>query len=407
MTIPLEFTSEYVTTHSEEQLQHHRAFLRSGEPFRSMLKANPWLRPLKPGEELFFDGTRYWDTTTADQHPYWREHVLPVPNKDIRQLRQDLHEWGYCLIEDGLSAAQCEQFVHRLRNQAEGERAAGVDQYTPSGQQINTLVNKGRCFAGCIEQHPDHVQAGPVIEQLMNETLGDGWICHSFLAICADPGGHPQGLHIDQGPLLPWMTEQAPALMNTMYIPQDVDEVNGGTLMIPGSHKIMIDAGSGGQIGQLPPAINLKAKAGTVMLFDGRVLHGTGANRSDDQRLVAVMSNVKNWMRTQENWVVSVAPEVLAQASPKLRHRMGLQALTWGATVEGFGMGAPGRIDDVWGDIAPFREAQERGEYHRVRELSAASPTTELEKAYTIRHVQHALREDRKLRKAQKADTKA
>ena len=96
-----------------------------------------------------------------------------------------------------------------------------------------------------------------------------------------------------------------------MYIPQDINEKNGGTLVIPGSHRILIEAGSGGKVGKLPPAINLEAKAGTVMLFDGRMLHGTGVNRTDKQRFVATMSNVKAWTRTQENWVISVAPDVL------------------------------------------------------------------------------------------------
>ena len=40
-------------------------------------------------------------------------------------------------------------------------------------------------------------------------------------------------------------------------------------------------------------------------------------------------------MRQQENWVLTVSPEVLKEASPKLLHRMGMQALTYGATIEG------------------------------------------------------------------------
>ena len=180
-------------------------------------------------------------------------------------------------------------------------------------------------------------------------------------------------MHIDQGPLLPWITEEAPALVNTMYIPQDIDEQNGGTLLIPGSHRILIDAGSGGAIGELPPTINLEAKAGTIMIFDGRLLHGTGVNRTNERRIVATMSNVKAWMRTQENWVLSVAPDVLENASDKLLHRMGLQAVTYGATVEGFGLGASGRIGDRWGSIKQFRIANDQGSYCRVRQLSKES----------------------------------
>jgi len=173
-------------------------------------------------------------------------------------------------------------------------------------------------------------------------------------------------------------------LVNTMYIPQDINEENGGTLVIPGSHKIMSEAGSGGKIGKLPPAINLEAEAGTIMIFDGRLLHGTGVNKTDKRRFVATMSNVKAWMRTQENWSLSVAPDVIENASPKLLHRMGMQAIVYGATIEGFGMGASGKVGDVWGNMKPFRTAYDEGKYERVRELSPKSSKEDLSKDYTV-----------------------
>ena len=107
-------------------------------------------------------------------------------------MRADFLQWGYCLIEDALSTEQCQAFLTRLLEQAEGERQAGIDQQTPTGQYINTLINKGPMFAGCIEQDPQFVQAGPLIEQLLDESLGKGWICHSFLANGADPGRYPK-----------------------------------------------------------------------------------------------------------------------------------------------------------------------------------------------------------------------
>lgn len=395
MTVPPEFSPEYVKESSPPQDLLYADFLKSFGPFRSLMANNPWLRPPDFSKPLEWGTGRYWDTTVGRKHPYWSKHALPQPTKQIRQMRKDLLEWGYCLIEDGMSQPQCEAFYTRLWQQSEGEKLAGIQQKSPTGQMVNTLVNKGECFRLCIEQNPQGVQAGPVIEQIMNETLGANWICHSFLAIGSDPGGYPQSLHIDQAPLLPWLTVEAPALFNTMYIPQDVDEVNGGTLLIPGSHRILCAAGTRGEIGALPPAINLEARAGTIMLFDGRLLHGAGVNRSDKRRYVAVMSNVKPWMRTQENWQLSVAPEVLQSASPRLRHRMGFQAYTSGSTVEGFGMGSRGTIGDAAGDIRPFRQALERGEYERVGELSPQSPGSDMSKNYTLRQVVAELRKRR------------
>ena len=380
-----EFTKEHVEENSTQENGLFYDFLHSKEPYQSIFKNNPWMMPPDLKRPLEWGGGQYWDTTVARKHEYWKKFDLPKPSKDINQIRKDFLKWGFALIEDAMSKNQTEKFLNRLLDQAEGERLANVENLTPSGQYVNTLINKGEVFAQCIEQNPEAVQAGPLIEQLLNESLGKGWICHSFLANGADPGGYPQGLHMDQGPLSPWITKEAPALVNTMYIPQDINEENGGTLVIPGSHRIMIEAGSDGQIGELPPAINLEAKAGTVMLFDGRLLHGTAVNKSNKPRFVATMSNVKSWMRTQENWVISVAPEILKNASPKLLHRIGLQALTYGSTIEGFGLGANGKIGDKWGAINQFRIAYDEGNYERVRELSKNSSKKDLTKGYTVK----------------------
>ena len=385
-----EFSQEYFDENTTKENRLFNTFIDSKEPYKSIFQNNPWMIPPDIKRPLEW-GDHYWDTTVARKHDYWKNFELPSPTKDIVQIRQDFKKWGYALIEDALSEIQCQNFLNRVLEQAAGEKLAGLDAQTPSGQYVHTLINKGEVFGKCIEQNPEAVQAGVLIENFLNETLGKGWICHSFLANGAEKGKYPQGLHMDQGPLSPWMTEESPALVNTMYIPQDVNEENGGTLVIPGSHKIMIDAGSNGEIGELPPAINLEAKAGTIMMFDGRLLHGTAVNKTDEVRFVATMSNVKPWMRTQENWVLSVDPEVLNRASPKLLHRMGLQALTYGSTVEGFGMGASGKDGDERGNIKNFREAYDKGEYVRVGELSSRSSKEDLEKKYTLKEAKTKL----------------
>ena len=63
------------------------------------------------------------------------------------------------MIEDALSEAQVSQVLTRVLEQAEGERLAGIAQRTPSGQNINCCVNKGRCFEGLIAQDPEATQA--------------------------------------------------------------------------------------------------------------------------------------------------------------------------------------------------------------------------------------------------------
>jgi ectoine hydroxylase-related dioxygenase (phytanoyl-CoA dioxygenase family) len=384
MTEIKEFTQEYIDKNSPDKDKLFKQFLDSQEPYTSIFKNNPWLLPpdfKKPLES----GDHFWNTTVGRKHPYWKNKNLPKPTKEIKQIRKDFKKWGYALIEEGMSEKQCKVFIDRLLEQAEGEKLANVNSLTPSGQYVHTLINKGKVFRQCIEQDIEAVQAGTLIENFLNETLGKGWICHSFLANGAEKGYYPQVLHIDQSPLSPWITEEAPALVNTLYIPQDVNEENGGTLIIPGSHKNIIKAGSNGDVGKLNPAINLETSAGTIMLFDGRLLHGTGVNKTSKIRFVAAMSNVKSWMRSQENWIISVDPEIIKNASPKLLHRMGMQAVTYGGTIEGFGMGAAGKVDESRGSVKYFREAFDEGEYIRVGQLSSTSPKSDLKKNYTLR----------------------
>lgn len=392
MPVPVEFTPEFIKAHSPPNEKMYRNLPGFKEPFLSMMTANPWLKPpnyrkpLEWGPPPQYGLSHYWDTTVARKHVYWKDYDLPKATKDIRKIRRDLSEWGYCLIEDGLSKEQYNHMKKRLLEQAEGELAAGIPFRTPQGQYVHGLVNKGDCFVKCIEQNPEGVQAGPLIEQIVDETLGEGWICNSFVANGSDPGGHPQILHQDtNGDFGPFRGHfEAPTLFNTAYILEDTNEENGGTIFVPGSHRILSEA-KNGPVGKLPPPINLEAKGGTIVMWDGRLLHGAGANRSNMRRYVCTASSIKPWFRPQEQWLLSVKPDVLATASPKLLHRMGFQAATPHGTVEGFGMGSSGRIGDMSGSLLLFRQALEKGEYRRVTELSPAMPPERLQEEFTIR----------------------
>ncbi len=393
--MPDEFNPEFIKAKSDPGKQMYRAEVTSTEPMKSVLENNPEIYFVPPqrradwGNWTFKPGS-YYDTTTGAKHPYWQDYNLPQPTKDIDQLRQDMLKWGYCEIQDALSADQVARMRKRVLEQAEGERLAGIAQRTPSGQNINCCVNKGRCFELFIEQHPSVMQGGALVEQLVTEALGSGWICTSLIAALSLQGGVPQALHQDQSNTL---DSRSPMTINLLTAITDVDETNGGTLVIPGSHEVLSRAVREGRpVGKLPPAINLQARAGTVVITDGRLLHGTGINHTDEPRIVMLNGMQKPWMRQQENWMLSASPEVLRRASPKLLHRMGFQATTGTQTNEGHGFGAKGLPGEAAGGTVGFRLAADEGEYLRVGELSPTSTEEQLNAPYTLREVVGAAR---------------
>jgi ectoine hydroxylase-related dioxygenase (phytanoyl-CoA dioxygenase family) len=389
-SIPNEFDPTYINARSTPELQMYHAEVNTQEPMKSVLQNNPEIYFVTPkrssdwGNWEFKKGA-YYDTTIGSKHPYWHDKELPQASKDIEQLRHDMLKWGYCKVEDGLSADKVALIRQRVLEQAEGERLAGIAQRTPSGQNINCCVNKGQCFEGLIELNLDVVQGGALIEQLVTEALGAGWICTSLIAAVSLAGGVPQALHQDQNNAL---DSRSPMTVNILTAITDVDETNGGTLVIPGSHLVLSEAVRMNKpVGKLPPAINIDAKAGTMVITDGRLLHGTGINHTKTARIVMLNGMQKSFLRQQENWMLSVSPEVLKRASPKLLHRMGFQATTGTQTNEGHGFGAKGLIDEAAGLTVDFRLAADRDEYLRVGELSAKSTKEQLSAAYTLRDV--------------------
>ncbi len=388
--IPNEFDPQFIAQHAAAERRIYEQENTSKEPMASVLANNPEIYFVPPqrrsdwGNWTFKPGS-YYDTTIGSKHPYWQDFDLPKATKDIDQLRADLVQWGYCKVEGAMSDQQVADMRQRVLEQAEGETLAGIAQRTPSGQNINSCINKGRCFELFIEQHPDAAQGGPLVEQLVTEALGPGWICNSLIAAISLRGGVPQALHQDQGNDL---DSTSPMMVNILTAITDVDEQNGGTLLIPGSHKVLADAVRQGKpVGKLPPAINLDAKAGTMVIIDGRVLHGTGINHTDEPRIVMLNAMQKPWLRQQENWMLSVRPEVLQRASAKLLHRMGYQATTGTQTNEGHGFGARGLPDEAAGALVDFRLAADRGEYHRVGELGPNSQAESLNAPFTLRDV--------------------
>ena len=388
--IPAEFDPASVLARSAPDLQMYHAENTSQEPMKSVLENNPeiyFVPPKRRGDwgKWEFKPGAYYDTTVGAKHPYWQGQDLPRASKDIDQLRADMLRWGYCKVEDALSSDQVAVIRQRVLEQAEGERRAGIAQRTPSGQNINCCVNKGRCFEGLIEQHPPMVQGGPLIEQLVTEALGPGWICTSLIAAISLEGGVPQALHQDQNNAL---DSRTPMSINILTPITDVDETNGGTLVIPGSHLVLSEAMRANKpVGKLPPAINIDARAGTMVITDGRLLHGTGINHTKSPRIVMLNGMQKPFLRQQENWMLSVSPEVLQRATPKLLHRMGYQATNAAQTNEGHGFGARGLVDEAAGLTVDFRLAADRGEYLRVGPLGPNSTAQELNAAFTLRDV--------------------
>jgi ectoine hydroxylase-related dioxygenase (phytanoyl-CoA dioxygenase family) len=130
--------------------------------------------------------------------------------------------------------------------------------------------------------------------------------------IAIGPGESAQYLHRDQTGW-PWFNQLLPdgpeITIIAMVALNDCTEDNGATRVVPFSH-LVADADELFDHGASVPA---EMRAGSVLLFSGKTIHGGGANRtSDEWRCALHLSYLLGWLRTEEAHALSVPTDVAA-----------------------------------------------------------------------------------------------
>ncbi|MEZ5558206.1 MAG: phytanoyl-CoA dioxygenase family protein [Pseudomonadales bacterium] len=296
--------------------------------------------------------------------------ALPRLTRDLATARRDLSRHGYCLIAEALDTDALRTTRDRLVQQAEGEIRRGLDYrdgggdqrlidahgrlradaFTAAGGGVNQrlwmLANKGACFRDLIVH--------PLVDELVGHVLGRDFILSTLSANIAKPGGVRMGLHTDQWwmpqPVRPGadcvrpseLTRQpapefvepdpslgiAPAVVcNTMWMLSDFTASNGATEVVAGSHLSGAHPRPGDQSDY--SIVQPEAPAGSLLVFDGRLWHGTGANRGNGDRLGVLATFCAPQFRQQENQTLGIDPDLWDLLPEKLKARLGFKV--WNA----------------------------------------------------------------------------
>jgi ectoine hydroxylase-related dioxygenase (phytanoyl-CoA dioxygenase family) len=222
----------------------------------------------------------------------------------IAAVRQRLDDDGYCLIADTLDADELDLVRRALdRVMREDDATGAALRYGPGGanQRVWALLNRGEEFVS-LAMHPLGLA-------IVRDLFGADVLLSNLSANVTGPGGDRDigRLHTDQGFLPhPWAHQLA---TNVAFFLDDFTEGNGATLVVPGTH-LTLDEPDHALAPHAP--VRLTGKAGTMAVWDGRLHHATGLNRTVDQRRRGVFATyARPFMRTQENWTRSLDPRLL------------------------------------------------------------------------------------------------
>ena len=141
------------------------------------------------------------------------------------------------------------------------------------------------------------------------------------------PDETPQALHRDDAyfPVNP----HPPLVINTMWALSEFTEANGGTRIVPGSH-LMSDP-----VDPAAPSIAVEMPRGSVLLWDGQLWHGGGANRSGEPRFGVSLNFCRGWLRQQENQYLGLDPELVRALPEELQKLLGYDICQFVGWVDG------------------------------------------------------------------------
>jgi ectoine hydroxylase-related dioxygenase (phytanoyl-CoA dioxygenase family) len=233
------------------------------------------------------------DQKTKDAHVerVKREGFTIVENAFDASLADTLNE--------SLERLERENNVKPAMNGFEGHRTVRIYNLLAYGAPF-TLV-------------PVHENVLPIVESV----LDPGCLISSLSSIAIDPGETAQPIHSDDQ-VIPLDKPHRAIVCNSMWALTDFTEANGATRLVPGSHKKPSP-----EYGGKYDTIAGEMKKGSVLIWDGSLWHGGGANRTDKRRMGIAMNYCAGFIRQQENQQLGLSPELVKSFSPRLQELVG------------------------------------------------------------------------------------
>ena len=253
--------------------------------------------------------------TTAEITP------LVVEGVNVTERVAEIEAQGYTIIPDFVQPNEIAQIRHAFDTEVRitEMRAIGTD--TGKTLRAHNLLAKTRAV--------DYLFLDPRIRALIEGVLGPRVQINVTTLFNILPGETKQFLHQDDG-LWPIKRPHPHFVCNALIALDDFDLENGATHIVPYSHSW-----HDRPVDQSIETLQVTMRAGTMLMWEGGLWHGGGANTSNDrERLGFFMSHNVAYLRPQEIQLLSVPREVAVLLPELLQRLLGYHR---------FGLGVDGR----------------------------------------------------------------
>ncbi len=262
-----------------------------------------------------------------------------APNAPSQEIAAFLRSSGYAIVDDAANAALMDRLAGEVAPYVDAS-ARGRDIYDGQHTRRTGALIARSAAARELVMHP--VVTGVVGDFLSHATT---YQLHLTQLITIEPGETKQKPHRDQMAFdfFP-CTADYHVQCNAMWALTNFTAENGATHIAPGTSTM--DDTAAEQIAEIQATM----RRGSVLFYDGKVLHGGGANTSDRPRQGVNITYAVGWVRQEENQYLACPPEIARGLDDDLLKMMGYQQ----------GAFALGYVGDQTDPLAALRGSSEK-----------------------------------------------
>jgi ectoine hydroxylase-related dioxygenase (phytanoyl-CoA dioxygenase family) len=231
----------------------------------------------------------------------------------IEDIQTTMERDGACIIDDLISPASVDVVLDELSDFMDLS-ALGRDDFT--GRRTERV---GALIARSESVRP--VVTNPVVTAGARRFLGeycDRIQLHLTQTIRILPGQGYQALHRDREAWGRYLPRSVEPQFNTIWAMTDFTRENGATRVVPGSNHWPYE-----QKAEADEFAFAEMNKGSVLLYNGSVLHSGGNNESNVERIGLNITYCLGWLRQEENQYLSCPPDIARDLDPGLQELLG------------------------------------------------------------------------------------
>ena len=225
---------------------------------------------------------------------------------------EGLDKVGFTVVPEALPAADLVSVTAAY--DAAVESAAPDDiRVGSSTTRLSGLVNRGPEF--------DALYLHPLVLKACCRIFKEPFRLSTMHARTLRPKTAAQNLHVDYE-----RDSRGWTLIGFIYMVDAFRDDNGATRFVPGSH-LWSDAAPellAGSSTDYPGQVLAFGPAGSMIVFNGSVWHGHGANRSAEPRRSIQGAYIRRDAESKAEMTTRVLPETLSRLSPLAKHVLAL-----------------------------------------------------------------------------------